>query len=385
MFIKELKVVFENLKKSLMVCAVVASASAYAQTDSAEIAEPRVGWHIDAVSEGQWNMSDGRGNWANMLSAGLEVRTWRGGRVELGALATGQLKEGIMDDLQDFSNINAESRLFRLTHLGIGQRIGSRFSVYAGLREADEDYFNTDGAGIFTGSSYGCAPQVGENFGVGVYPDAALGLHFEYLPAEAWAVRLSVYNGTASDRLNRQFRFRPGRDGMINLGSVSFSPALSRYLGADGEPAEGFLAPNYVIGYAAGWQYVDGDEADSGRDRCSGGAIWASVDQPLLRVGHAGLNLFAMGGVRIGQLDAARGHWAAALMLNNVTRRGGTLAVGASRAYYAEGINETDYEATFEYPLFSWLSLQPAFHVIRTDGETNLAGNLRLNISLGNL
>lgn len=376
---------FENLKKSLIVCAVVASASAYAQTDSAEIAEPRVGWYIDAVSEGQWNMSDRRGNWANMLSAGLEVRSWRGGRIELGALATGQLKEGILDDLQNFSNINAESRLFRLTHLGVGQRIGNRFSVYAGLREADEDYFNTDGAGIFTGSSYGCVPQVGENFCVGVYPDAALGLHFEYQPAEAWAVRLSVYNGAASDRLNRQFRFRPGRDGMINLGSVSFSPALSNYLDADGEPAEGFLAPNYVIGYAAGWQYDDGDEANSGRDRRTGGAIWVSVDQPLLRVGHAGLNLFATGGVRLGQLDAARGHWAAALMLNNITRRGGTLAVGASQAHYADGINETDYETTFEYPLFSWLCLQPAFHVIRTDGGTNLAGNLRLNISLGNL
>lgn len=118
--------------------------------------------------------------------------------------------------------------------------------------------------------------------------------------------------------------------------------------------------------------------------RKNGGALWASIDQPLTRVGRICLNLFATGGVRIGQIDAARGHWAAALMLGNVTRCGGTLAMGVSRAHYAGNVHETDFETTFEYPLLSWLSLQPALHVIRTDGTTNVVGNLRLAISLGN-
>ena len=361
-----------TLKTLVIAIAVMTAVPVDAQNDSAEVVEPRIGWQIEAVSEGQWNMSDGCGNWANILSARVDVRTWKGGTIEMGALTTCCLEDGVVDDLQDFSNINAENRAFRLVHFGIGQRLGNKIYVFAGLREADEDYFNTDGAGIFTGSSYGCVPQVGENFGIGVYPEAALGVHLEYQPTEAWTLRTSFYNGMASDCLKEQFRFRPGCDGLINMGSVSYSPTFSNYLNADGEMADGFLAPNYVIGYAAGLQY-------------HGCALWASVDHPLTRVEHAGLNLFATGGTSFGQLDESRGHWAAALILNNATRRGGTLAMGVSQAYYADNIHETDFEATFDYPLTSWLSIQPAIHVIRTDGMTNFVGNLRLNISLGNL
>ena len=237
----------------MLACAALFALTAHAQTgDGIEISSRRVTWHVDAVTEGQWNMKNGKANWMNLLSAGVGRRTWRGGSIEMAALATGHLKEGIVDDLQDFSNINAGNQGFRLTHLGIGQQLFGKLYVYAGLREADEDYLNTDGAGIFTGSSYGCVPQAGENFAIGVYPEAALGLHFEYNPADAWTIRESFYNGTASDRLNRQFRFCPSSDGLVNLGSVSYSPTFSRFLDDSGETASGFLTPAYVIDVSSG-------------------------------------------------------------------------------------------------------------------------------------
>lgn len=367
-YVKMLLTLNNLMKSALLLCVAFLAVAVQAQSDSVDTGDPRVKWHVDAVTEGQWNIKTGHANWVNMLSAGVEVSIWRGGSLEFGALATGSLKDGIVDDLQDFSNINAESRGFRLTHLGIGQQLSEKLYIYAGLREADE------------------------NLALGVYPEAALGLYLEYRPTDVWIVSTTVYNGMASDRLNRQFRFCPGSDGLINIGSVSYSPAISRYLGDGGEPADGFLAPTYVLGYVAGWQYLGDEAADDATEaavpakQCrKGGALWASVDQPLMRVGRAGLNLFATGGVRIGQLDAARGHWAAALLLGNVTHRGGTLAMGVSQARYAEKLKETDFETTFEYPVLSWLSLQPALHIIRTDGKTNVAANLRLSISLGNL
>lgn len=388
-YVKVLLTLDKFINSTLFVTVSFLSVAAQAQTDSVEVGEHRVKWHVDAVAEGQWNVKTGHVNWANMLSGGVEVSAWRGGSLELGALATGSINDGIVDDLQGFSNINAESREFRLTHLGVGQQLFGKLYIYAGLREADEDYFNTDGAGIFTGSSYGCVPQVGENFTLGVYPEAALGLHLEYLPTDVWMVRTTIYNGTASDRLNRQFRFCPGSDGLINIGSISYSPTFARFLDDRGETTDGFLAPTYVLGYVAGWQYIEGDIADDAtetatpeKQRRKGGAVWASVDQPIARVGRAGLNLFATGGVRFGQLDMSRSHWAVALLLGNLMHRGATLAMVVSQAHYADKLKETDIETTFDYPVLSCLSLQPAMHFIRTDGETNVAVNLRLSFSI---
>ena len=118
--------------------------------------------------------------------------------------------------------------------------------------------------------------------------------------------------------------------------------------------------------------------------RKRGAALWASIDQPLGKFRKTCLNLFATGGARIGGLDEARGHWAAALLLNGVTRRNGTLAMGVSQAYYAAGVRETDFETTFHLPLLQWLSLQPALHVIRTDGNARVVVNLRICICLVN-
>lgn len=72
-----------NMTRILMICAVVTAIPIYAQTNPAEVAEPRIGWQVEAISEGQWNMSNGSGNWANMLSVRIDARTWRGGTVEM--------------------------------------------------------------------------------------------------------------------------------------------------------------------------------------------------------------------------------------------------------------------------------------------------------------
>ena len=59
---------------------------------------------------------------------------------------------------------------------------------------------------------------------------------------------------------------------------------------------------------------------------------------------------------------------------------GGTLALGISRAYYTDG-HETDVEATFSFPVSSWLSLQPAVHFITTDGRRSTVAMLRVSLT----
>lgn len=327
--------------------------------------EQRFNWNVGVITEGQWNMTDGRTAWANLLSAEAGVRLWKGATLDMSAISTYEAGASAVDDRQDFSNINASNRAFRLTHLGLGQELADgKVFLFLGLRGADEDYCNTDYAGIFTGSSYGGLPTITENSGVSMFPVSALGVHVEFRPTERWTIRESLYNGCASDRLDEQFRFRPGRDGVLNFGSAMYEV-----------PAEQGTPATYTLGYHLGTKQASGEKTDFG--------LWASVEQPLFRVGRARVGLLAQGSAQLTKNAMGKGYWAGALVMEEVTRNGGVLGLGVNRAYYADG-HETDVELTFQCPIGAGFSVQPAMHCIRTDGRTVMAGQLRLIYEIGN-
>lgn len=320
--------------------------------------EQRVSWGVGVITEGQWNMSDGEVGWANRVNADFGLRLWKGALFDVSALATYGAGTPIASDRQGFSNIDAENRAFRLFHAGLSQQLlDERLTLFVGLKAADEDYFNTDLAGLFTGSAYGAIPVCSENHGVSVYPEAALALHAEYV-WKNWTFRESLYNGAPSDRLDEQFRFRPGRDGLFNIGSAMYARA-----------SDEDLAPAcYTLGYMLSSKQVNG-QTEFG--------LWATIEQPLFRIGRARLNLLAQGTAELTHDAACVGFWAGGLVAENVTRNGGRLGVSVNRMYCCDG-NETDVELTFHCPLKWGLSLQPALHAIRTDGRTTMVGQLRL-------
>lgn len=163
---------------------------------------PKIDWGLRAVTEGQWDMTNGRGAWASLLQGDICIRLWRKARAEAGALSTYTCGNDLGGVMQDFSNINAANRGFRLVHLGLQQELGSNVLLFAGLRQADEDYFTGELAGLFTGASYGCPPIVNDNFGINVYPTSALGLHAEWRFSEVVVLKTSLYNGLSDDRFS---------------------------------------------------------------------------------------------------------------------------------------------------------------------------------------
>ena len=324
---------------------------------------PRFTWGVSITTEGQWNMSNNHGAWANLIEAEITAALWQTALFEAGAISTYTLGKNATDVRQDFSNINATNRAFRLTHLGIEQYIGSSIRLFAGLRQADADYFNTEMAGLFTGASYGCLPIVNDNFNVNVYPVAALGVHAEWTPKENMTLKTSLYNGASSDRIDHQFRFRPHRDGLLNLGSITYTLPAAK----DNE-----LPANYVISYNIGnhrHAYQDRRHTQFG--------FYVTAEQPLFRMGRLRLCATGTGAMEFNDPQVAEGYWNAALALEHVTRRGGTLAFGLSRAYYSDG-HETDLEATFVLPVNKYFSLQPTLHYLCTDGKRQVVGQLRL-------
>lgn len=343
--------------------------SVSAETDAANDSTPsRFAWGLAAITEGQLNLKSGEGAWANRLDLNASVGLWRGATFEAAAMATYRTGREVGDPYQDFSNINSPGRPFRLTHFGLAQSfLDDRLSLYLGIRQADEDYWNTSVAGIFTGASYGCLPTVNDNFHVNVFPLSALGFHVEYRPAEHWAIRTTLYNGRAYDTLDRIFRFRPKTDGVINLGSVSYS-----------KESEGSCP--HPTTFLLGWN-VGNHRRDASLGRHTQAGLWATIEHPIVGLGRVHLTAAGTVGHEFKDPEAAKTSFNIALAADNLTRRGGALGVGFSRALYTFG-HESDLETSFLMPLGAGFSLRPALHFLRTDGRNRLLGQLRVEVEI---
>lgn len=331
--------------------------------------EPRVNWSIAGTTEGLWNMSGGKIGWCNLLEASVSTRLWKGARLETGAISTYNLNLPVADDLQVFSSLDAgPDKAFRLIQAGISQEAGNWLTVYAGLRNIDMDHFTTPFTGLFTNASHGNFPILSSNFPLATYPMAGLCLHLEFHPTERLTLRESVYNGVASDRLDRQFRFCPAGDGVFNIASLNY------HLGPE-EEHHGF----YTLGYACGSSPVE----EGVRDKAFNYALWALVEQPFLHIGENHLGALLQGGTSPASRSECRYYWGAGLILTCLEGKGIRTGIVVNRAVYASD-RETDVELTGSFPVCSWLTLQPALHHIQTNGHGIMAAQLRAVVEIGN-
>lgn len=168
-------------------------------------------------------------------------------------------------------------------------------------------------AGISTGASCGCAPTVNDNFHINVFPLTSLGLHVTYQPIEPLTIQASLYNGIAYDTFHRSFRFRPHRDGVITLGSISYERP------ADND--EDFGA-TYLIGWNFGNHY-----RESTQRRHSQSGFWLTAEQPICHLGRVGVAVGATFAHEFKDPEVATGYWNGTLALNRLTRIGGTFAL----------------------------------------------------------
>ena len=302
---------------------------------AAHASEPRVTWSIAGTTEGLWNISGGKLGWCNLLEASVETRLWKGARLETGAISTYNLNLPVADDLQAFSSLDAgPDKAFRLVQAGISQEAGRWLTAYAGA----------------------------------TYPLAALCLHLEFRPTENLTLRESVYNGAASDRLDRQFRFRPGSDGVFNIASLNY------HVGPE-EEHHGF----YTLGYACGSSPADGGTGG----KTFNYALWGLVEQPFLHLGENHLGALLQGGTSPAGRSECRYYWGAGLILTCLQGKGIRAGIVVNRAIYAAD-RETDVELTGSFPVCGWLTFQPALHHIRTNGHGIMAAQLRAVVEFGN-
>ncbi|MFQ9810459.1 MAG: hypothetical protein ACLRYB_13680 [Segatella copri] len=130
------------------------------------------------ISEWQWDMNKNT-NLTNQLRLELSVPIGKGkDSFEAATLHVAKTNDGIIDDWQGFSNIDADNNFAMLAVLGYMHEWNSGH-LFVGVRNVNEDFFTSDVTALFQNSSEGIFPTVASSYPIANYPYSGLTLYFD--------------------------------------------------------------------------------------------------------------------------------------------------------------------------------------------------------------
>ena len=301
-------------------------------------------------TEGQWGYTPhpqgetarSQAAWANLLELDFGLRLWPGARLSVATLSSYDTHDGVVADRQTCSNLLTDNRWLRLFEAGLYQE-WERLWLFAGLGHINHHYFAGGYEGLFTGSSHGIFPTVGDNFGMGNFPVATLGLHWGVLITDRIEWRGVLTQGSGSDRLREQFS-------LTDKGFDIVSEVC--YTAVPGDDLSG----HWHLGG------VYGREPDF-----TGTAVFAYGEHPVWQQGHRQAGCFLQGSLASAGA-ACRAYYGGGLYSQGLLARGHELGLAVARAVYDDG-DEWDTELCYAFPLADILTVKPALHLINTDGR----------------
>lgn len=296
----------------------------------------------------------------NLLQLNATLPVVKGLNIELASQSTVRSREDrLIDDLQGFSNIDAENAAFYLSVAGLSWQIDDSHSLFAGVRRMDEDYFATDVMSLFTNSSCGVLPTLSANAPIPIFPVSSLGVHYGYT-SEHWGCMASLYNGTGyqdfAGRCN-VFRFCPKSDGAFALAQGEYRQGGSRY----------FLGGALHVG---GTEF--GEIVSENHDVRT--VVWTYAEQKVT----SGLTLLGIYSHAFGD-NVYCPNFAAIGARYDFPHATLGLVTDYTRVF---GVDEWATEFTCDLPLTGAVSLQPTLHVVRTGSDTSCVGLMRLTVTL---
>ncbi len=323
--------------------------------------------NINYTTEGLYNTTTERANWINLLNVEASQRLWHNATLTLDLLSVNNLrnskgKEGIADDLNIFSAIEDESVPLSLFLFGITQRIGP-VELFLGVRNVNNDYFTSPWNSIFTGSTNGLLPIISHDYPLSDSPLSAMCLHVDWNILSELRLKNSLYNGVAGAGWDERFRFRPSRDGILNISEISFTGEdLNNYAG------------NYHLGMVYG--YVP--EVEDGA-KVHNWSFWTLMEQPLFRTASSRtLALVAQAGASPHcKCDAYLGGGA---VWRGLFGREDYLGALVNRTWHDEG-DETALELTYSFT-HDFVTIQPAIHQIFTTHRNQTILMLKVSFDL---
>lgn len=160
----------------------------------------------------------GHCNYANLLYLSADYPLGDHFKLSAATISTFKTREeSLLDDLQGFSNIEADNMPLTLAVAGIGWEANDHHSLFLGIRNVNEDYFTSPVTSLFINSSCGIFPTLASNMDIANYPLASMGVHYCYA-SPSFNFLASVYNGQGYNRLTgtaNLWRITPHSDGLF--------------------------------------------------------------------------------------------------------------------------------------------------------------------------
>jgi hypothetical protein len=321
-------------------------------------------WEINATSEVQYNIQNGQSNWANLINMSVDANLWKNTKAETEAIVTYNLNEEnpIADDLQGYSNINANSRPFRLSILGISQQLGN-VTLFVGIRNTGPDYFTSEHISLFTGSSHGIHAPLANNYAVATYPTAQLCLHTEWKITKNMTLRSSLYNGNPGETMKEQLNLS---NKIKNISTVSYKISEEE---DNGYFCLGEMTGQNILNHhaTAVFGIVEYPIITTSRPLLCGIFEGAYDNSPVMDETMICRSYYATGGV---------------LHLDKTDNR--HLGIVVNQALYMNNMTktrETDFEMTYSQSLGK-CCIQPVLHIIKTGKKYNSIAMLRFSIEI---
>lgn len=186
-------------------------------------------FHITYTTELQTNIH-GRFNWVNLLRPEATIPLGNIAEINIATIHICKTREErLADDMQTFSNIEEDNMAGNIAMLGM--TLGNRtISLFAGVRNMNEDYFTSRVTSLFTNSSCGIFPTISSDVTIPNYPLAAFCIDCK-VNLDKWNMEASVYNGQAYHGFKDGgvFRIAPATEGILGIASINHSSDYGNY------------------------------------------------------------------------------------------------------------------------------------------------------------
>jgi porin len=333
-----------------------------------------------------------------VLNLGLDIdlervtNWWSGGSIHANALWIfgPSLSSQYIGDISNTSNI-AGYNTMRLQELWFEQSFWlQRATLRLGLLAADAEFFTSSYSSLFLSGTFGAFTFVGSNLpNPPVYPEAVPGVRLAVQPTSKFYFQAGIYDGNGESQVqnNHGVNFRlSSTDGALIFSEVGFLLGQS--------PGDRGLKGTYKLGsfvHTANFTTWDSQaraDLGTGSLRSAGVdyGVYGVIDQELIHSGGKSVGMFVRGGRAPGDVNFVNWYIDGGFNFKgfvpdrNRDVAGVAVAHSAishdfSNAQVLQGnpgfSSETVLEATYNYSISPWWTIQPDFQYIWTPSAEN--------------